>query len=139
VCGAGLACVDGTCGPTPTEGQACAIDNVCADGLGCDFSPEGSFCITPRDVGGRCESDRSCRGELHCGGAGACVADLPAGQPCSAGNECAGVCGRAASGMLVCVDRPQLGDACLFDDDCPASGACLTAAPTCVAPVCRAL
>lgn len=123
LCAEGLACVGGTCGPLPTEGQPCAIDNRCAEGLGCDFSPAGSFCIVPRGVGGACESDRSCAAELHCAGT-TCVADLPAGAECSVGNECAGACVPGPSGGLVCADAPGEGERCLFDDDCGEARQC---------------
>ena len=140
LCGEGLACIDGTCGPIPTEGQPCAIGNVCAPGLGCDFSPEGSICIVPRGEGGSCESDRSCAPELHCAGT-TCVPDLAAGEPCTEGNECAGICAPAASGGFACRDAPGEGDACLGDDDCGDARACAPdfTASRCLAEICELL
>lgn len=139
ICATGFACVDGsTCGPLPTEGQMCA-GVECAAGLGCDFTPEGSFCIVPRTEGGSCESDRSCAAAFHCGPSGTCEVDLAAGAPCSVGNECAGICAPDASGGLACRDAPARGDTCLFSDECPLADTCRATSPACFPEICGAL
>ena len=139
LCASGLACLGDVCGALPAEGERCALDNTCGEGLGCDFSPAGSFCIVPRGEGGACESDRSCAAAFHCGTSGTCVADLEAGAPCAVGNECAGVCGAAAGGGLVCMDAPGAGDPCIFADECPSELRCGTDAPVCIPEICREL
>ncbi|UJR84072.1 hypothetical protein [Sandaracinus amylolyticus] len=141
VCAAGLACIDNACAAVPGEGEPCAFGNVCADGLGCDFTREGSFCIVPRTAGGACESDRSCADAFHCGPEGTCVADQPSGSTCSAGNECAGVCVPSASGGFVCADRPDAGETCLFDDDCGDTMVCdpVASAARCGGEICAVL
>jgi hypothetical protein len=139
ICAPGFACIDGiTCGPLPGEGEPCA-GVECAPGLGCDFGRDGSICIVPRGEGGECMSDRSCASELHCGPSGTCEADLPAGEPCSAGNECAGICAPDASGGLSCRDRPAAGDPCLFPEDCPAASTCAAGSPRCFPEICAEL
>lgn len=139
VCADGFACIDGSsCGPLPGEGEPCAGANLCAEGLGCDFTPEGSFCIVPRGEGGACESDRSCAEAFHCEGT-SCAADRAAGQPCSVGNECAGVCGPDASGGFSCRDAPVLGDGCVFSDECPLTLRCVAESPVCLPEICRGL
>lgn len=140
ICAEGFACIDGaTCGALPTEGQPCASGNLCAAGLGCDFTAEGSFCIVPRGEGGACQSDRSCAEGFHCGPVGTCDADLPSGAPCEAGNECAGVCGPDAAGNLVCRDAPDAGDPCIFSDECPLALTCAAPTLSCVPEICREL
>ena len=139
LCAPGLGCDPmGSCAALPGEGAACAGDYLCADGLGCDFTPAGSFCIVPRGEGGACESDRSCATGFHCG-PGTCTADLPAGSPCSVGNECAGVCGIGPSGGLECRDAPAEGDPCLFSDECPGAFTCRAATLSCLPEICREL
>jgi hypothetical protein len=139
LCADGFACADGTvCGPLPVAGEPCA-GTECAPGLGCDFTPEGSICIVPREEGGSCESDRSCAAAFHCGPSGTCEADLPAGSPCTVGNECAGICGPDASGGLSCRDAPDEGDPCVFADDCPASATCAAEERRCFPEICAEL
>lgn len=139
-CAEGFACLSDTmCGPLPVAGEPCAAGNLCAAGLGCDFGPSGSTCIVPRTEGGSCESDRSCADAFHCGPAGTCAADLPAGAPCSVGNECSGVCAPSASGGLSCADAPGAGDPCIFSDECPDALTCAATTLTCLPEICREL
>ncbi|AKF03469.1 Tryptophan synthase alpha chain [Sandaracinus amylolyticus] len=141
VCAGDLACVDNECAAAPGEGEPCAFGNVCATGLACDFTREGSFCIVPRVGGGECMSDRSCADAFHCGPENTCVADLPSGSTCRAGNECAGVCVPSASGGFVCADRPDEGETCLFDEDCGDALVCdpVASAARCGGEICAVL
>lgn len=136
ICEAGLGCLEGLCAALPGQGMACTTDNHCATGLACDFTPAGSFCVTPKVEGGACQADLVCADGFHCGREGTCTADLPAGAPCEVGNECAGICGRDPSGGLSCQPRPLEDGACLFDDDCPSGLVCTTTSPVCVPPIC---
>ncbi|MFO0729001.1 MAG: hypothetical protein U1E65_34800 [Myxococcota bacterium] len=136
VCAAGFGCLEGLCAALPGDGMACTTDNHCAPGFACDFTAAGSFCVAPKVEGGVCQADLVCADGFHCGREGTCTADLPAGSPCEVGNECAGICGRDASGGLSCQDRPAENGACLFDDDCPSGLVCTTTAPVCVPPIC---
>jgi hypothetical protein len=118
VCASGLGCVNGTCGPLPVLGEPCTVDNRCADGLGCDYTPSGSFCVALKDEGGDCQNDFVCSAGLHCDfGTGTCAPDYATGAPCSAGNECgkSGTCAPGNGGAFVCGPRPGAGEGCLFE------------------------
>ena len=139
-CAAGLGCDDELrCVPLPGEGAPCTVDSRCAEGLGCDFRPDGSICVLLAGAGAPCETDRTCRPDHHCGWGGVCVADLPDGSPCRVGNECAGACGPHPSGGLVCRPRPGAGDPCLFAEECGDGLTCSPVATACLPPICEEL
>jgi hypothetical protein len=141
VCSAGLGCgFDNTCEPLPGEHEVCAMPNVCADGLACDFTPNGSFCVEPKPLGGECQNEVVCGADAHCGN-GMCTADQEDGTPCTVGNECRQVCAPSDSGAHACVATRGEGDACTFDDDCPVEMACKARAGRvgCVPEICTAL
>jgi len=105
VCGPGLACIEGLCGAPPGLGQPCAALSVCAEGLGCDFRPDGSFCDHLHGLGGRCETDRICEPDLFCDfHTLTCEKRRLAGATCKDGNEC-------AQG-LTCLPDPLAGFTC---------------------------
>lgn len=120
-CAAGLGCLDsGTCGPLPTEGQACAIPHRCAPGLGCDFAVNGSFCVKPHVAGETCTNDSVCMAGLFCNlAASTCTAIVPAGGACTDGNECGpgGTCLPSSPGSkeLLCAPLPGVGSSCFLD------------------------
>lgn len=140
VCATGLACLgDNTCGPPPTAGEPCAGLNVCATGFGCDFTPNGSFCVDLRAEGGACQNDLVCQSGLHCDfGVGQCAKDAAVGAQCKDGNECADgdVCLPGSGGAFVCAPTPKLGDACQFD--CEPGAQCVAdpADAFCASPIC---
>ncbi|MFO0613505.1 MAG: hypothetical protein U0414_12990 [Polyangiaceae bacterium] len=143
VCATGLGCLaDNTCGPLPTAGQACAGLNRCADGLGCDFTANGSFCVDKRPVGGDCQNDLVCKAGLHCDfSAGKCATDQALGTPCKDGNECgpSAVCLPGSGGAFVCSPTPTLGQGCQFDCAPDLQCAADPADAFCAAPICLEL
>jgi len=141
-CAPDLGCLDGTCGPLPGEGATCTVDSRCASGFVCDFTAEGSFCVKPKPTGGTCQNEVVCGPSGHCGVDGLCAPDLPDGASCNPNlNECAHVCERDATFGFTCVDARVEGDACIFDEECPASLACRPQLEkaTCIAEVCEVL
>lgn len=117
LCAEGLACLNGICGAIPGQGQACALPNVCGAGLGCDFTPEGSFCVPKRPAGEPCASDLVCADGTFCNfSSGRCATFLPTGSPCSAGNECGpqGSCMTDGT-AFTCRPMPQSGEPCFLD------------------------
>lgn len=132
VCADGLACLASSTGPfeavctsLPGDGETCSIDNRCAAGLGCDFSPEGSLCRPLRGVGGRCEADHICEDGTYCEFSELeCTAYLEVGAPCNDGNECGpqGSCMPISANAFACAPLPRIGDRCLFD--CEAGAVC---------------
>jgi len=143
LCAAGTTCIDGVCGAIPGEGDPCAMGvPACADGLGCAFEREGSFCRAPADVGAECQNDPTCKDGLFCDfGVGACQPHRARGAECSAGNECGdGACLPDATFTFRCADRPGADDAC-FIDECAPGLACRTpyTEGACVGVFCGAL
>lgn len=139
LCSDGLGCLQGTCGALPGDGEACTIDNRCAPPLGCDFTPNGSVCVTKKAAGGACQNDQVCADGLHCDfNAGACAANFAIGVGCSQGNECGpqATCMPGAGGQFVCAPIPGATEVCLFD--CTAGLYCAAnpADAVCVAPIC---
>ncbi len=133
LCAEGLACINGTCGAIPGENETCAMNNLCAAGLGCDFKPDeqgnSSICRTRKDAGALCENDDICDIGLFCDyGVGACAPFYALGDLCRVGNEC----GPQRSCMPItpgartftCQPLPGEGDACFLD--CAAGTRCQT-------------
>ncbi|MBK8257104.1 MAG: hypothetical protein IPK82_31090 [Polyangiaceae bacterium] len=142
ICKDPFGCINGTCGALPGDGEACTGDSRCAEGLGCDFTADGSFCVPLKDAGGSCQSDRTCKPGLYCEfSKNECTPVLPVGSPCNDGNECGpqGSCLPGSGGAFECAPIPLQGERCLFD--CAAG---LTCAPdvtnsACFAEVCLEL
>jgi hypothetical protein len=92
-CKAGLACVSGTCGPRPKEGESCgAMIDDCADGFACDGTCKA---VSYVDTGDECDGVRRCvrgrcvqavtqgpNGQATPTGTAACVAPLADGASC---------------------------------------------------------
>lgn len=126
LCAADLGCHDGVCGPLPTVDEPCAQgEPACAEGLGCAFGPEGSFCRVPAGAGTYCENDPPCGPGFFCDySKNECAADQPIGALCRNGNECgAGVCLPDATFTFRCAAQPGLGGAC-YIDECAGDLAC---------------
>jgi hypothetical protein len=136
LCGTGLGCTDGLCGALPGQDAPCTSDARCAGELACDFTFEGSFCVKVKALGDPCMNDRVCPTDGHCGPSGSCEADQAGGTSCSQGNECAGICGIDDAAGFSCQPVPGAGAACLFDDDCPDTLACLAVRSACLPEVC---
>lgn len=142
VCAPPLGCVDNVCGPLPQAGASCTVDNRCAAGLGCDFTPDGSICVPLKAAGGSCQTDRTCDVGLYCDyTAGQCAAVRPSGAPCKDGNECGpeGTCVPVGGGVFECAPRPTAGERCVFDCAAPLHCGSDLAAATCAAQVCLEL
>jgi len=142
LCAEGLACLAGTCGPLPALGAACAIDNRCAPGLGCDFQPSGSVCVHPSTDGGPCTNDTVCAPDLYCDfGDLTCHPFVPSGGPCTDGNECgpAGTCAPDGHGAFACTHLPTTGESCFLE--CADVAACVTTelVTACAPRLCAAL
>lgn len=117
-CAEGLACLAGTCGRVPTEGEPCAYGLRCAPGLGCAFEASEGRCRPLRDAGGACDSDSICKGDAYCDlGEGRCAPRVSDGQPCVYGGECqpGSTCVPSTGTHFVCAPLPSLGESCLFD------------------------
>ncbi|MFO0547346.1 MAG: hypothetical protein U0271_03100 [Polyangiaceae bacterium] len=142
VCDTGLGCLEGTCGPLPLEGEACTTDYRCSGDLGCDFTPNGSFCVTRRLEGGDCQNDSVCADGLHCDFTVAkCAADYAFGVACSAGNECGpnGSCLPGDGGGFACAPMPGLDDLCLGECQAGLSCAPKPENAACISPICLEL
>ncbi len=119
LCAPGLGCLDGVCGTLPALDEPCAIGAPsCADGLGCAFEPEGSFCREPVGAGGVCQNDATCKTGFFCDfGTNTCAASQAPGTPCSDGNECGdGVCVPDATFTFRCAPRSGVGGECFLED-----------------------
>jgi hypothetical protein len=142
-CAPGLGCRDSdqTCQPasTATEGQPClpnGEDYLCADGLGCDFAPEGSICIAVGDAGDPCTNDRVCVDGTYCEfSLLECADTLAPGASCEDGNECsAGAeCAPQPSGFE-CTALPGSGEPCF--EGCADGLTCQGAGGACTAELC---
>ncbi len=142
VCAPPLGCVDNVCGPLPESGELCTVDNRCAAGLGCDFTPDGSLCVPLKDVGGACQTDRTCAVGLYCDyTVGQCAGVRPTGAPCKDGNECgaAGTCVPVGGGVFACAPRPMAGERCVFECAAPLHCGSEFAAAVCAPEVCLEL
>ncbi|MEZ4294654.1 MAG: Dickkopf N-terminal cysteine-rich domain-containing protein [Polyangiaceae bacterium] len=75
------------CGPRKPAFAPCQNDQICEEGLYCEFS------------------------------LGQCTAILAAGSPCNDGNECGptGSCLPGPSGAFECAPKPSAGQRCLFE------------------------
>lgn len=95
-CAPGLGCTDqGTCAAPGAEGSDCLIPSICAPGLACDFTAEGSVCSPRRGEGAECQNHVICEDGLYCDFSGptcqpwiARGADCPEGGGCAPGDEC---------------------------------------------------
>ncbi len=129
VCAEGLACLRvssgpgmrlGTCGPPPAEGEACAAEAVCAEGLVCDFLTDGrNVCVPPKGEGEPCMADRACVEGTFCDlSLRRCAPRRPEGASCEHGNECAAglACLPGPDGTdWKCLPPPEEGDACVTE------------------------
>jgi len=109
------------------KGDECRQDKDCAtiDGLACVKRPGETRgqCHKPRKVegGGRCgDADSVCQGDFYCNGTH-CVATKPEDEVCTKAVPCdeETYCvyeDDADEGM--CVQKKDVGDACVHDDEC---------------------
>lgn len=142
LCEAGAGCVydeaaqDSLCSRLAGEGEPCAGEVGCAEGLVCDWSTER--CVTRGAVGDVCTSfgGASCLPGAVCidpefDGTGRCEALGEVGDPCD------GVC--REFGVLceegVCVKAPPPGEPCTPSGGCSASSRCNFNTMICVANV----
>ena len=142
VCATGLACLEGTCGGLPVEGEPCAGIDVCAPGLGCAFGPKGSVCVTPGGAGASCQNRQACRADHYCSAGGTCEPDVALGTACDPGlGNCGGACVPDSSGGFTCRASVAEGDACLDVADCTSGLTCRVREEDtrCIADICAAL
>jgi len=144
VCAAGLACLDGTCGNLPGNGEPCAQGTpACATGLGCAFEAEGSTCRPKAGQGAECQSNDICQGTMFCDfGTNQCTTFFTAGELCTDGNECgpSGACLPDDAFIFRCARAGGVGDPC-FLDDCSGDLLCKTpySAGVCAPVLCSML
>ncbi len=142
VCGPGLGCAgDQTCQPasTATVGQPClsnGTDEVCAEGLGCDFGAQGSICVVPGGEGAACNTDRTCADGTYCElSTLRCTVRRADGAPCADGNECrVGSECAPGPGGFACAPIPGPGAACT--SACVAPSVCAGPGGVCVPALC---
>jgi len=135
VCKEGLACKNGVCVEPPGLGLECASDAVCAEGLVCDFRPDGSFCDNPHLLDEPCQADRTCAQGLFCDfTVGKCAKKRTEGAGCAMGNECADglTCFPDKDLGFTCHKIPAVSEPCydtcgegLFCKNVSAEGICL--------------
>lgn len=154
-CDAGLACIDDTCVvPVAQEqGASCAYPRQCREGLHCRHLEEdrptcdrvlaageacrldadcSDVCVTiPPDTAGTCGArpiGAECRNASDCAGAAYCEQGHCAAS--HAGTRCNGDCGApdlvcSALPEPTCLPRVGAGNACQWDEQCPARSRCL--------------
>jgi len=136
-CAAGLACLDGTCARTPTDGEKCSDDRRCATELTCGLGTDGfARCGPPRLEGERCLPG-ACAEPLVCTGIDSvCTPPRGPGEPCPTQSECGGACVRSSNTLLACANTGSLGQPCFSHEDCALDLHCTIANPVCIASVC---
>lgn len=142
-CADGLGCreSDLRCQPASvaTAGQPCMLNGpeyVCAAGLGCDFTPQGSICAARSGPGTPCNTSRTCSADSYCAGeTQTCAPRVADGEDCPAGDECrpGSTCTLGAGGWT-CAPIPQAGEPCLWD--CAPGLACQGPGGVCVPELC---
>jgi hypothetical protein len=98
----GLYCSPTGCAAPVAAGGDCSGGAQCAAGLTCDYASWS--CIALAAIGDAC-SLGSCTDGAYCSDTGVCVAQQPAGQPCTLSDECLGFCNGG-----VCEDSGSLDD-----------------------------
>lgn len=145
-------CPAGICGPpaTATQGERCASQIACEDGLRCVYGESEGTCEVPKATGLSCESAAQCASEicLEQDDGGACSSGLP-GSACTESTECEPtshcvdrVCTIAAlgtpcyedcsddsvcvwEGNPTCLPRADRGGACRGSEQCPPDNLCM--------------
>lgn len=147
-CAEDLGCTAGICGALPGGGEACTDDQLCAEGFGCQWLPDGtSVCVVRRGVGDTCSSDAVCETGTYCNwDSGTCQAVVGIGEACPFSTMCGTdlVCLWDDSvGMGTCVTTPTLGESCSWDGpgQCDDGLYCRgrIADGTCIPPLCSAV
>jgi hypothetical protein len=117
-------CTLGTLTGKVATGDACTFDYDCADGY-CLFEQCPGTCTEYAGLDESCLDGERCDPELSCRFLSADAAECrklePAGADCRDEHDCASQICREAQ----CAAEAELGDACSFDDSCPAPERCV--------------
>lgn len=117
-CADGLSCVGGSCATPPGEGERCADDEECLDGLVCRTASDGARrCASHALDGEPCTSSvrNECASGLYCGTEGVCRPRRVLGEPCEGDfHECAETlsCAIGADRSGTCAAIPAEGEPC---------------------------
>jgi Dickkopf N-terminal cysteine-rich region len=134
-CQAGLACISGTCIPTPTlplqNGENCSYGNLpCGSGSYCDWdaSFDVQICQPLQEAGDACTEDQYLCGpqgsDLVCT-AGICTPTPGEGESCEEFLLCGPGLYCDGGQDFTCQPRRELGDGCGADAVCPVDASCI--------------
>lgn len=140
-CVGGGSCINGVCAPRAldlTENQTCAPNTnpECARGLQC----VSNRCIPLVDLGGACDSVRSCKADLFCSPANLCTRPGVAGAVCGPDQRCAAAffCNRPATSPTgTCAPFRMNGETCTAQFECDLDTLYCTATTSMPSGVCR--